>query len=127
MNEQAPAAEGNPEFMPFIRGAVGAFVGAGLGIALFNLAYQFGIMMLGVPGAAVGLLCGMLSGRKSILLGVLSGVVAFFTNAYISYSVLIQPYDFFQFVLHLHEFRTSALMVIVGTLFGFWFGIGRNK
>ncbi|MEZ6060383.1 MAG: hypothetical protein R3C19_08485 [Planctomycetaceae bacterium] len=111
-------------------GILGSAVGAAIGFMLFFVLAQQGLYALALPGAAVGIACGWLSGGRSIPLGVVCAVVAFALGVVIEWKSDPFPADesFSYFVTHLHQLkRVTQIMLAVGAVFGFWFGIGRDR
>lgn len=105
-------------------------VGGLLGSLVFYLALKIGIHMLAVAGAGVGLGCGYLSRIRSVPLGIGSGVVALVLS--ILWAWRLAPFIaddsliyFVQNLMNIHN--GQKLMLVCGTLFGGWFGIGRER
>ncbi len=108
-----------------IRGIVGAIVGGGLGLLLFNLAYQQGYFMLALPGALTGLGCGMLSRTRSWLLSVICLALAIGLTTYADWTCYDKTLaEFIKSVGNLP--RVDHLMFVFGVLFAAWFGYGKK-
>jgi hypothetical protein len=113
----------------WIFGVVGAVAGGALGFFAFQLLTREGFYGLLLPGAALGLGCGALSGGKSNGLAALCCVLAALLG-------IITEWWFFPFMAdgsllyfaaHLQDLRITTLVSIAaGALFGFWFGRGRE-
>ena len=58
-----------------VLGLAGALVGGAAGHFLFLAMTRWGFYAMVLPGAAVGLGCGLLSGRRSVPLGIACGVI----------------------------------------------------
>lgn len=115
----------NNQLIPLLRGVAGAIVGAVAGVLLFNLAYSYGIYMLALPGAIIGLACGFASRIRSIPLGVLCGIAALAVGLYVEWTTLVEI-PFAEYLGRLGELQTvSKIMLALGTTFGAWFGFGR--
>ncbi len=111
-------------------GIAGAGIGAIIGFMLFFVMTKQGLYALALPGAAVGLTCGWLSGGRSTLLGLICCVIAAALGLVIEWK--FRPFkadgSFTYFVLHLHQLNSRTwIMLILGAVFGFWFGIGRSR
>ena len=114
--------------MNWFLGIAGAIVGGALGYFAFFLLARQGLYALVLPGALLGLGCGFLSGIKSFALGLACGLAAlllgFFTEW--RFAPFIADGGLKYFITHVHNLKSMTLiMIAVGGLFGFWFGIGR--
>lgn len=113
----------------WILGVVGSVVGGALGFFAFQLLTREGFYGLILPGAALGLGCGALSGGKSnglaVLCGVLAAVLGIVTEWW--FFPFVADGSFLYFAAHLQDLRVTTLISIsAGALFGFWFGRGRE-
>ncbi len=120
----------NPSVTHLVLGVVGAIVGGCVGGVLFVLAMQQGFYMLALPGAAIGLSCGYLSKIRSLPLGIFCAVFAAGLGIWLEWSQ--RPFksddSFSYFVSHLHQLTpVTQIMWVIGVLFGFWFGMGRES
>ena len=117
--------------LPYVLGIVGAVVGALIGGVLFHLALRWGIYMLALPGAVIGLTSGSLSKIRSIPLAVFCACLAACLAIYLQWRYFDFPNGedtilyLLQNALNL-PFQTQ-LMFVIGVLFAFWFGLGRQK
>jgi hypothetical protein len=112
------------------RGAAGALVGAAIGYFAFFWASSQGFYVLALPGALVGIGCGMATGKFSRPAGALAGMIALALCLFIEWKFAPFRADegFPYFVMHLHQKAPiKLLMLALGVAFGFWFGQGRGK
>jgi hypothetical protein len=127
----APARSAPPLWLAVLRGLAGGAVGGFLGYHAFVwLVLNQGLYALVLPGALVGLGCGLASGRKVIALGVLSAVGAFLVSALANWHVLQEPSPtFLEQITTLFQphRRTTASLILIGVAIAFYFGIGRDR
>ena len=113
-----------------LRGLAGSIAGAVIGYLVFGWARDLfrGAVFLVLPGALVGIGCGMATGRRSLAAGVLAGVVALVISVIIKWKFFPFADDSLVYTLrYLHESsRILLLMIAAGTLAGFWFGWHRS-
>jgi hypothetical protein len=113
-----------------VRGMAGAAVGAVLGWFAFDWLFDQGLYGLALPGALVGLVCGVASGGTSLVNAIACTVVAIGLALVIEWKHFAFAVDgsFAYFVTHLHQLRgVTWLMMILGAVFAFWFGRGRTR
>ena len=112
----------------FIRGIVGAAIGAVIGWYAFGALLSQGLYALALPGALVGLGFGILS-RRSMLVGGLFCAVAGLSVMLLCewhYRPFIKDDSLQYFVTHLHKLEQFTYVFLgIGTIFSFWFGKGR--
>ena len=116
------------EAIVVLRGMAGAAIGGVLGWFAFGWLINQGFYGLALPGALVGIGCGLVSGGTSITNGVLCAVIAAILGVVLEWwhRPFIADESFGYFVTHLHELRgITWLMLVLGAVFGFWFGRGR--
>lgn len=105
-----------------------AAVGGGLGYVLFWWAHRQGIYLLVLPGAMIGMGCQIVLRQKSILVGILCALGAFFLGSFIEWQRAPFAADpgFPYFLKHVHQVDTTLtlVMLLVGSGFAFWFGRG---
>jgi len=112
-----------------LRGLVGAAIGAALGWLAFVWLVGQGFYALALPGALVGLLCGVLSGGSSIVNAIGCAIIAAAVSIVLEWRhfPFVADESFGYFVTHLHQLRgITWLMLILGIVFAFWFGRGRT-
>ena len=111
----------------WLLGCVGAAIGGWLGyVAFFWIARQ-GFYALPVPGALLGVGCGLLVRRRLVPLAILCGLAALTLGLYAEwrFAPFIADKSLRYFVSHIHELRPyTLLMIALGTVFGFWFALG---
>jgi hypothetical protein len=113
-----------------LRGLAGAVVGAIIGYFLFVWALGFGVIVLALPGALAGVGCGLATGTRSLTAGILAGAVALALSVFVEWRFFPFRADgsLTYFLGHLHEASGQTLiMIVLGTLAGFWFGWQRSK
>jgi hypothetical protein len=108
----------------------GAVIGAVVGWFALGWVIDQGFYGLALPGALVGLACGAISGGVSranaILCAALAAVLGIVLEWWHFPFVADESFGFF--VTHLHELRgITWLMLVLGAIFGFWFGRGRSR
>ncbi len=118
--------------LTLLRGLVGALLGAVVGYFAFALVVRFGFVIVALPGALVGIGCGLATGRRSPPAGVLAGIIALALSIFIEWKFFHFPVmaddSFGYFIRHLHETPSQTqVMIALGTLGGIWFGWGRSN
>jgi hypothetical protein len=104
-------------------GLVGAIIGGVLGFYTFQWLVGHGFYGLAIPGAFLGLGCGLLAQHSSILRGIVCGLAALVLSLYSETTVLLAPNDTFSYVIaHLTENPVTLLMIVIGTIIAFWVG-----
>jgi MFS family permease len=109
----------------YLLGLVGAIIGGVLGFYTFHWLIGHGFYGLAIPGAFLGLGCGLLSRHNSILRGILCGVAALILSLYTEWTYLRFAADnsFSYMVSHFMQKDTVTLvMVVLGTVIAFWVG-----
>ena len=112
-----------------IRGIVGAAVGGIVGYFVFGWIYRQGFYAMVLPGAALGIGFGASTRDRSTVYGIVSAILAvglgFFTEW--RFFPFIKDGSFTYFITHIHELTPVSLMMIaLGGVCGYWFGIGRT-
>jgi hypothetical protein len=108
-----------------ILGLIGAAVGGVLGYYIFRWILDQGFYGLMIPGAVLGLGCGLLSRHASQLRGVLCAAAGLVLGMYAewSYSTFVADESFRYLVLHIYEKRPLTLvMLALGAFFAYWLG-----
>ena len=113
----------------WLLGVAGGIIGGGIGYFAFFFLTRQGLYAMVLPGALLGLGCGYLSGFKSTTLGILCGLVAVLLAIFIEwqFAPFVRDNSFTYFILHFYKLKPMTLvMIVIGGLFGFWFGKGRE-
>ena len=109
----------------YLLGLVGAIVGGVLGFYTFHWLLGHGFYGLAIPGAFLGLGCGLLSRHNSILRGILCGIAALILSLYSEWTYMRFAVDdsFSYMVSHLSDKGpVTSLMIVLGTIIAFWVG-----
>jgi hypothetical protein len=112
------------------RGMAGAAIGGVLGWFAFAWLVSQGFYALILPGALVGVVCGLLSGGASLVSAILCTVIAVVLMLVLEWKHMpfIADDSFGYFLTHLHELRgLTWLMLVFGAVCAFWFGRGRKQ
>lgn len=110
-------------------GLAGAIVGAVVGHFLFYAIATQGFYAIAVPGALLGLGCGALSGRRSVVLGIVCGAGGLAIALYSEWRVFpfIKDGSFSYFLAHVQDLTlVSKVAIALNAGFGLWFGMGRE-
>jgi hypothetical protein len=110
-----------------LHSVVGAILGGLLGYLAFGWIVTQGFYALALPGAAVGIGCGLLSTTRSLLRGILCGVAGLVLGFYSDWSQrpFLADDRFGYYLTHLHQLAPITLILIgLGGLLSFWFGKG---
>ena len=111
------------------RAIAGALVGAMVGYGLFAWLVQQGFYALAIPGAALGLGCGLSTRRRSLPTGVVCGVLAILLGLFMEWRFFpfVKDGSLSYFISQLGELKpVTLLMIALGGIFGAWFGMGRG-
>ncbi len=106
-------------------GLLGAIGGGVLGYYTFQWIVHQGFYGLMIPGALLGLGCGMLSHHPSPLRGVACAAAAIMLALYAEWTAFPFKADpsFGFLVMHAHELKPiTQLMIVLGAVFAYWFG-----
>ncbi len=112
----------------YVTGLLGAILGGILGGYLAYQAWMQGFYALVLPGALVGLGCGMLSWTNSNLRGVLSAVLAALAGLLSEWLICFLPAEktldnFIGFLKQMtNEPRITQIFLTLGAILGFWWG-----
>jgi len=103
--------------------------GARQGNFIFLAMASRGYYAMVLPVALVGLGCGLLSGRRSVPLGIASGVLGLVVSVFTEWrhAPFMRDSSLSFFLKHLHKLSgVSLVMMLAGAAFAFWFGLGRR-
>ncbi len=106
-------------------GLVGAIIGGVLGFYTFAWLEDKGFYGLAIPGAFLGLGCGLLSQHNSTARGLLCGVAALGLSLYTEWNFhkFLVDTSFSYMVNHLSDKGpVTLLMIVLGTVIAFWVG-----
>ncbi len=106
-------------------GLVGAIVGGVLGFYTFAWLEDKGFYGLAIPGAFLGLGCGLLSQHNSIFRGILCGVAALGLSLFSEWKFhhFLVDNSFSFMVTHITDKSPVTLLMIgIGTVIAFWVG-----
>jgi hypothetical protein len=110
-----------------IRALGGATAGGMVGYLAFAWLVGQGFYALAIPGATLGLGCGLSSGQRSMITGVACGIVATLLGIFIEWRFFpfVNDDSLGYFVSHLFELQAvTLLMIAAGGLLGTYFGMG---
>ena len=113
-----------------IKGYAGAIAGAAFGYFVFGVLLRQGFYALALPGATIGLLCGFLSGIKSVHLAIVCGLLSLGMCLFVEWQNFPFKADdsFSYFLANVMQLKGGTkLLIALGTLFGAWFGLGRER
>jgi hypothetical protein len=108
-----------------ILGLVGGVVGGVVGYYLFGWIVRQGFYGLIIPGAGIGLGCGLLARHPSRIRGIVCALAALGLGLYAEwkYFPFVADPSFGYLVSHVHELKPLTLFMIgVGAFLGFWLG-----
>jgi hypothetical protein len=107
-------------------GLVGAAVGGVLGFYTFGWLEDHGYYGLAIPGAFVGLGCGLLAQHRSLARGIVCGIAGLFAGLFTEWwfhDRFLVDNSFWYMVRHLnHKSPVTLLMLGIGTVIAFWVG-----
>ena len=107
-------------------GAVGGLIGYW---ACFWLLRE-GFYAIVLPGACLGMGCGLLARRSSLALGITAAVAAVALGLFTEWRFwpFRADHSLGFFITHVHQLRAGTWLTIgFGGLFAFWFGRGRER
>ena len=110
-------------------GLIGGAAGAAFGYFVFLWMARQGFYAMIIPGACLGLGCGLLSGVKSPAMGVVCGVSAILLGLFTEWKFAPFKDDpsFEYLIMNVHKLRpVTQIMIILGGVAGYWFGTGRD-
>ena len=113
----------------WLLGIVGGLVGGALGYFAFIFLARQGFYAMMLPGTLLGLGCGILSGVRSNVLGILCGLLAVLLGIFTEwrFAPFIDDKSFAFFITHVNDLRSMTLIMIsAGGLLAYWLGKGRE-
>ena len=126
-NDDQPSND--PVHPNYLAGGIGAVVGAVVGYYAFGWLLAQGMYAMVLPGALIGLGCGMLLGGASPWMGIACAVAALVVEIVCQWHFLPFAQDeSFGFLLrNIHRLPPMQLvMIVVGVLVAYWCGKGRQ-
>src|SRR5262245_29410883 len=108
-------------------GLIGAGLGGVLGCFAFLWVARQGFYALALPGALMGLGCGLLARQRSMALAIACGVLAVAVELYCEwrFAPFIKDASLGFFLKHILELRPiTQIMTVLGGVFAFWFALG---
>jgi hypothetical protein len=114
----------------WLSGLVGAALGGAVGYAIAYFLGKQGFYMPALPGALLGVGCGMLSGGKSVPLGIVCGLIALPLGVVSQWHINAFKDDpsLLYFFANLKHLGTGILSLIaLGAVFAAWIGTGRRR
>lgn len=107
-------------------GLVGAAIGGVLGFYTFGWLYDHGFYGMVIPGAFVGLGCGLLAQHRSVARGVVCAAAGLLASLYAEWwynARFIENNTFSTMVSNIHhEGPVTLMMMAIGTIVAFWVG-----
>jgi hypothetical protein len=106
-------------------GLIGAAAGGVLGFYTFKWLEDHGFYGLAIPGAFLGLGCGLLAQHRSWARGIVCAVAALGLSLFTEwkYHYFLDDESFSYMVAHLKDKSpVTLLMIVIGTLIAFWVG-----
>src|SRR5205823_7596552 len=106
-------------------GLIGAIIGGVLGFYTFDWLEGHGFYGLAIPGAFLGLGCGLLSQHSSITRGILCAVAALGLSLFTEWKFhhFLVDSSFSYMLAHLTDKSpVTLLMMAIGTIIAFWVG-----
>ena len=106
-------------------GLVGAIIGGVVGFYTFRWLVGHGFYGLAIPGAFLGLGCGLLAQHSSIPRGIVCGVAALILSLYTewTFQTFVADDSFTYMVTHIMEKDTvTKIMIALGTIIAYWVG-----
>jgi len=116
--------------LAYLRGILGGAVGGAGGYFIFHWLIGRGLYSVMLPGVLFGLVCGLLSRKRSLGLATLSLSAGLALGLYTEWSWAPFAADdsLVYFLTHLMDLKPNTkIMVILGGVVGFWLGWGTNR
>ncbi|MCF7975620.1 MAG: hypothetical protein K9N55_17520 [Phycisphaerae bacterium] len=128
-NPKRPCGSEQRLCIDMLLGLAGAIAGAVLGYFLVFVIARQGFYAIALPGALLGLGCGALSGRKSVAMGIMCGVLGFAVGIYTQwrFAPFVKDESLSFYLAHLLDVnRVTQILILMGAMLAFWFGMGRE-
>jgi hypothetical protein len=125
----APRNAGSPAALDAGLGLAGAIAGGIVGYYLFFAIARQGFYAVALPGVLIGLGCEALSGRRSVPLGVVCGLLGLAAGIYSEwqFAPFVKNASLSYFLAHLHELTgVTQFMILVGAGAACWLGCGHE-
>lgn len=116
---------GRDAILSNLLGLVGGAIGATLGYFIFSWFVGQGFYGMMIPGALLGLGCGLLARHPSTARGVICGVVALGLSLFVEWKFFpfIADGSFPYLLTHVHQLNgVHLLMILAGVFFAYWLG-----
>lgn len=113
----------------FVRAILGGAVGAIVGYAIYAWLVGQGFYALAIPGAALGLGCGLTTRRSSLPTGLVCGVLGVLLGLLSEWRSFpfVKDDSLSYFTSHAAELKpVTWMMIAVGAIFAAYFGWGRD-
>ena len=131
---QAPPATEASEFAPksdwsLPLGIVGTLAGAALGMVAFWGLYRGGLYAIMLPGVLAGLGGGYPLKQRSLAIGLFAAIVSLPAMVLTEwwFRPFVKDESLLFFLAHVHHLPKAALlMMLLGIVAAFWFGMGRD-
>lgn len=108
-----------------ILGLIGAAIGGVLGFYTFGWLVSYGFYGLAIPGAFLGVGCGLLAQHRSPLRGLICAIAALGLSLFTEwrYRPFIQDDSFSYMLTHMKDLLpVTWLMIAIGTIVAYWVG-----
>ena len=112
-----------------VRAILGGAVGAIVGYAIYAWLVGQGFYALAIPGAALGLGCGLTTRRSSLPTGLACGVLAVLLGLFSEWRSFpfVKDDSLSYFISHAAELKpVTWIMIAAGGIFAAYFGRGRD-
>jgi hypothetical protein len=106
-------------------GVIGGIVGGVFGYVLFFWIARQGLYALVLPGASIGLGCGLLARHRSVLRGIACGLAALALGLYTEWRFMPFAADdrFSYMALHFYDLKPITLiMIVLGAALSYYLG-----
>jgi hypothetical protein len=121
---------GQMKALNWLLGLAGAVGGGAIGFFIFVWLLSKGYYAMILPGAALGLAGGALIRCRSLVFGVVCGLLAVLLGIFTEWwtAPFREDKSFSYFLTHLHQLQSvTIIMIALGGICAFWFGQGRER